>query len=84
MALDWLPTSHPSRRGFLAGLGTAAVGLTFGGLAGCHKSGPSLNFYNWDTYIGATTLKDFKAATGVTVDLATGKGTAGMADSMPM
>ncbi len=70
MALDLLPTSHfPSRRGFLAGLGTAAVGLSFGGLAACHKSGPSLNFYNWDTYIGATTLKDFKAATGITVDM---------------
>jgi spermidine/putrescine transport system substrate-binding protein len=62
------PLIPPSRRGFLAGLGAAAVGLSFTGLAGCHK-GKSINFYNWDTYIGATTLKDFKASTGVKVNM---------------
>ncbi|MBU3077935.1 ABC transporter substrate-binding protein [Sphingomonas quercus] len=61
---------QPSRRGFLADLGAAAVGLSFtGGLAGCGSPGKSLNFYNWDTYIGATTLKDFKAATGINVNM---------------
>lgn len=61
---------RPSRRGFLADLGAAAVGLSFaGGLAGCGKPGKTLNFYNWDTYIGATTLKDFKAATGIDVNM---------------
>ncbi len=58
-----------SRRGFLAGVGSAAVGLTLTGLAGCAPRGKSINFYNWDTYIGATTLKDFKGATGIGVNM---------------
>lgn len=72
-----LPTSMApeSRRGFLAGLGIAAVGLSFAPLAGCGRSGGpdgdgrTLNFYNWDTYIGETTLTDFKAATGIDVNM---------------
>ena len=28
-----------------------------------------LNFYNWDTYIGETTLADFKAASGIDVKM---------------
>lgn len=62
-----------SRRDVLAGLGIAAVGLSFAPLAGCQGSdngaGKSLNFYNWDTYIGETTLTDFKAATGINVNM---------------
>lgn len=30
---------------------------------------PKLNFYNWDTYIGKTTLEDFKTASGVEVHM---------------
>ena len=60
-----LPASA-SRRGFLAGVGAAAVGLT---LTDCGTRGRSINFYNWDTYIGATTLKDFKAASGIGVNM---------------
>ena len=30
---------------------------------------PKLNFYNWDTYIGETTLDDFKAASGTEVNM---------------
>ena len=30
---------------------------------------PKLNFYNWDTYIGETTLDDFKAASGIDVNM---------------
>lgn len=66
------PTPRPSRRSFLAGLGTAAVGLSFAPmLSGCSKSASarSLNFYNWDTYIGETTLDDFKAASGIDVNM---------------
>ena len=67
------------RRGLLQTLGVAAIGISFGGLAACSKgdSGgkistgeePKLNFYNWDTYIGETTLADFKAASGVDVKM---------------
>ncbi|WP_380873046.1 putrescine-binding periplasmic protein [Sphingomonas sp. DBB INV C78] len=72
-----LPTivPPPSRRGFLAGLGIAAVGLSFTSLSGCGKGGETgakaktLNFYNWDTYIGETTLADFKAASGIDVNM---------------
>lgn len=54
--------------------GAAAVGLTLGA-AGCTKEAAEgsngeaakLNFYTWDTYIGKTTLADFKAATGIDV-----------------
>lgn len=61
-------SGHRTRRGFLSDVGVAAVGLSFG-LPGCAPSGPSISFYNWDTYIGDTTLKDFKAATGVSVNM---------------
>lgn len=30
---------------------------------------PKLNFYNWDTYIGETTLADFKDASGIDVNM---------------
>ncbi|HEY2661385.1 MAG TPA: spermidine/putrescine ABC transporter substrate-binding protein [Caulobacteraceae bacterium] len=66
-----------SRRSLLAGLGCAAAGISFGGLEGCAAKYPvgsngeeqRLNLYNWDTYTGKTTLADFKAATGVTVNM---------------
>lgn len=62
-----------SRRSLLAGLGAAAVGLSFGACAprARRRGGeePKLNFYNWDTYIGRTTLADFKAAAGVEVNM---------------
>lgn len=72
-----------SRRSLLAALGAtgaAAVGLSFaGGLAGCSPKEaaktaaggeePKLNFYNWDTYIGPTTLADYKKASGVDVSM---------------
>ncbi|MFN7175146.1 MAG: PotD/PotF family extracellular solute-binding protein [Thermaurantiacus tibetensis] len=46
-------------------MGAAAVGLS---LSGCGKSDEGrLNFYTWQDYIGATTLDDFRAKTGVRV-----------------
>jgi len=68
----------PSRRSLLTTLGAAAVGITFapalsacspqsGGAAGAEEA--KLNFYNWDTYIGETTLADFKSAAGVDVNM---------------
>jgi spermidine/putrescine transport system substrate-binding protein len=67
-----------SRRSLLEGLGAAAIGVSLGGAlqgcgpaAGTRKGGeqPRVNFYNWDTYIGRTTLADFKGATGVAVNM---------------
>lgn len=57
-----------SRRSFIAGLGAAAAGFTFSrsALAAEEKK---LSFYNWDTYIGETTLDDFKGATGIEVKM---------------
>jgi spermidine/putrescine transport system substrate-binding protein len=66
------------RRSLLQAMGVAAVGISFGGLAACSKGDGTklangeeakLNFYNWDTYIGETTLDDFNEATGVNVTM---------------
>jgi len=66
------------RRSLLKALGAAAVGISVGGLDGCGPGtgrgraggeAPRLNVYNWDTYIGRTTLADFRAATGVDVNM---------------
>ncbi len=60
------------RRSLLAGLGAAAGAITLEGCAAKAKIGPNgeeqkLNLYNWDNYIGQTTLADFKAASGIAV-----------------
>ncbi len=57
-----------NRRSILAAMGAAAIGVSFGGEAGAAR-GKTLNFYDWDTYIGDTTLDDFHKATGVTVNM---------------
>lgn len=54
-----------SRRSLLTAMGTAAVGLSLAGCGG--DAGQKINFYNWDTYIGRTTLADFQEATGIRV-----------------
>ncbi|MHA1152661.1 MAG: ABC transporter substrate-binding protein [Alphaproteobacteria bacterium] len=54
-----------SRRSFLAGTGAVAVGLTFGPKFSLGAEENKLNFYNWDTYIGETTLDDFGKASGI-------------------
>jgi spermidine/putrescine transport system substrate-binding protein len=68
-----------NRRSLLKGMGVAAVGLTFtGALAGCGEKEAKklangeeakLNLYNWDDYMGETTLEDFKGANGVDVKM---------------
>jgi spermidine/putrescine transport system substrate-binding protein len=60
-----------SRRSVLSGIGAAAVGLTFSGkgFAADKAEEAKLNFYNWDTYIGETTLADFEKASGINVNM---------------
>ena len=58
-----------TRRRFLTGTSAAAVGLTFLPYAARGQEEKTLNFYNWDTYIGETTLDDFREATGIEVQM---------------
>ena len=69
--LSKLLSRPKSRRSFLAGTGAAAVGLTFSkaGFAADKAEEAKLNFYNWDTYIGETTLADFNKASGIDVNM---------------
>ena len=55
-----------SRRRFLAGACTVAVVAPAFSRAGWGQS-QQVNVYNWDTYIGETTLDDFTDATGIAV-----------------
>ena len=64
-------TFRTSRRSLLKGLGAAAIGIS---LTSTKRSAwaaeePKLNFYNWDTYIGETTLDDFAEASGIDVNM---------------
>ena len=58
-----------SRRRFLAGTGAVAAGLSLAPRLGWSAEEAKLNFYNWDTYIGETTLDDFKSAAGIEVKM---------------
>ncbi len=73
-------TRGMGRRSLLQGLGVSAIGISITGLVGCSKESsgakiastgedPTLNFYNWDTYIGETTLDEFKGASGIAVNM---------------
>lgn len=83
--LDGLSPRHRTRtrRSLLAALGASAgvsgavaAGLSFG-LEGCAPKAAKgangeeakINFYNWDTYTGHSTLKWFKERTGIEVSL---------------
>jgi spermidine/putrescine transport system substrate-binding protein len=55
-----------SRRRFVSGALTVAAALPVLGRS-AFAQGQQVNVYNWDTYIGETTLDDFTEATGITV-----------------
>jgi len=57
-----------NRRAVLRGIGMGAAGLSFAALTGCEARN-SLSFANWDSYIGETTLADFKDASGIDTTL---------------
>ena len=54
-----------TRRRFLQGSMAIAAGITLLPKRGWSAEDPVVNFYNWDTYIGETTLADFKTASGI-------------------
>ena len=54
-----------NRRSLLQG--TTAIGLTLSLPQGLKANEKKVNFFNWDTYIGETTLEDFTNATGIEV-----------------
>lgn len=56
-----------SRRAALAGMGAVGISFTLPKSLQAASHAKKVNFYNWDTYIGETTLADFSAATGVEV-----------------
>ncbi len=58
-----------TRRSFLAGMGAVAAGIQFVPRHVFAAEDPKLNFYNWDTYIGETTLGDFRKASGIEVKM---------------
>ncbi|MCY4488500.1 MAG: spermidine/putrescine ABC transporter substrate-binding protein [Deltaproteobacteria bacterium] len=62
------PESRLTRRRFLGGA-VAAAALSILPRDSFAGEEPKLNFYNWDDYIGETTLADFKGRTGITVRL---------------
>ncbi|MAO91221.1 MAG: spermidine/putrescine ABC transporter substrate-binding protein [Rhodospirillaceae bacterium] len=55
----------------IAGAGAAWAGISFGpkAFAAAHGEEPKVNFYNWDTYIGETTLSDFNDLTGIEANM---------------
>jgi spermidine/putrescine transport system substrate-binding protein len=64
----YVPRFRPTRRAVLKG-SALAVGLTFLPRLSLSAEEKKLNFYNWDTYIGESTLPNFKEATGIDVKM---------------
>ena len=60
-----------SRRSLLKGFGAAAIGISLAGRKSTAWAAEEkkLNFYNWDTYIGETTLPSFQKETGIDVNM---------------
>ena len=59
------PKFKTSRRSLLKGGGAIIAGVTFMPRFSLAQEEKKLNLYNYDTYIGETTLADFNAATGI-------------------
>ncbi len=59
------PIYRPSRRSLLKGTGAAFAAFSFAGGKAFAEEEKKLNLYNYDTYIGETTLADFSSASGV-------------------
>lgn len=64
-----LRKSKPSRRAFLAAGILAAVPALSGRSSAVAAEEKKLRVFNWDNYVGSTTLSDFTAATGIEVTM---------------
>ncbi len=58
-----------SRRQFVQGAAAAGLSVAAFPRFAAAADARQLNFYNWDTYIGESTLEDFKSATGIEVKM---------------
>ncbi|MDC3347707.1 spermidine/putrescine ABC transporter substrate-binding protein [Paracoccaceae bacterium] len=56
-----------SRRAAFAGMGAVGISFSIPDTLKAAGHAKKVNFYNWDTYIGETTLEDFSKATGIEV-----------------
>ena len=63
------PRFRPNRRSLLKATGAAFLGVSLLPRSAFSQEEKQINFYNWDTYIGETTLDDFAAATGIQVKM---------------
>lgn len=63
--MTYRPIYRPSRRSLLKGTGAAFAAMTFAGKGALAQEEKKLNLYNYDTYIGETTLADFSSASGI-------------------
>ncbi len=59
------PRFAPSRRSVLKGTGAMIAGMSFIPHLSQAEEEKKLNLYNYDTYIGESTLTDFSGATGI-------------------
>jgi spermidine/putrescine transport system substrate-binding protein len=66
--MTFTPRFRGTRRQMLKGAGMFAA-LSILPRHALSEEEKKLNFYNWDTYTGETTLADFNAATGIEVKM---------------
>ena len=66
---NYVPKFKTNRRKVLKATGAVFAGLTFAPRFALSEEEKKLNLYNYDTYMGETTLDDFNAATGIATRL---------------
>lgn len=67
--MTYVPKFSSTRRSLLKGTGAAFAAFSFGTRSAFAEEEKKLNLYNYDTYIGETTLADFNKATGIETKL---------------
>lgn len=67
--MTYVPKFSSTRRSLLKGTGAAFAAFSFGTRGAFAEEEKKLNLYNYDTYIGETTLADFNKTTGIETKL---------------